>query len=156
MLVIDRQGFVVGARVTIEHRPLLERGPMSQVLGIIVHQTGSSTAASSLASYKTRPIGAHCLIDKDGTIYQTASVHQRVSHVGKLRARCLAEHSCAPKEAGVLSHMGATPRHHHEIAKTVPVRYPDMTDSIGIELVGKATVPPGKRRRLRAGHRGRE
>lgn len=95
---IDKTGHVVDHRVQQEIRPLLERGNMPVVNGIIVHQTDASTAQSSLDSYKTHPIGAHFLIDKDGTIYQTASISKRVNHVGKLRARCVAEHSCAPKE----------------------------------------------------------
>lgn len=73
---------------------------MPVVHGVIVHQTDASTAASSLAAYKIRAIGVHFLIDKDGTIYQTAAVTKRVSHVGKLRARCLAEHRCAPERLG--------------------------------------------------------
>ena len=117
---------------------------MPEVHGIIVHQPDANTAASSLAAYNTRPIGTHFLIDKDGTIYQTASVRTRVSHVGKLRSRCLAEHSCAPKEAVALAAMTATPRHHIEMKKHVPARYPDNTDSIGIELVGKAKAVPGQ------------
>lgn len=144
MLMIDRNGFVVNPKVKIERRPLLERGAMPLVMGIIVHQTDSNTAASSLAAYKTRPIGAHFLIDKDGTIYQTASVYQHVNHVGKLRARCLAEHSCTPQEGPGLAKMTATPRHHHELKKKVPARYPDNMDSIGIELVGKAQKQAGQ------------
>lgn len=141
--VINNQGMVTSPDVKIERRPLLERGPMPTVHGIIVHQTDSHTAASSLESYKTHPVGAHFLIDKDGTVYQTASVHERLSHVGKLRARCVAEDSCAPKEASLINKMGPTERHLHEKVKAVPDRYPDNTDSIGIELVGKAVQVPG-------------
>lgn len=97
-MLIDRRGHVIDARVKQEPRPLLERGDMPAVNGIIVHQTDASTASSSLNAYKTRFIGAHFLIYKDGTIYQTASVTKRVSHVGALRARCVAMHSCAPGE----------------------------------------------------------
>jgi N-acetyl-anhydromuramyl-L-alanine amidase AmpD len=51
----------------------IERGEMKIVRGIIVHHTGGSTAASSLESYKNpRANGAHFLIERDGTIYQTA------------------------------------------------------------------------------------
>lgn len=65
---IDKTGHVVDHRVQQEIRPLLERGNMPVVNGIIVRQTDASTAQSSLDSYKTHPIGAHFLIDKDGTI----------------------------------------------------------------------------------------
>ena len=136
---IDKAGHVVDQRVRQEIRPLLERGAMPVVAGIIVHQTDASTAKSSLDAYKTRPIGAHFLIDKDGTIYQTAAVTQRVNHVGKLRARCVAEHSCEPKEAAEIARMTPSARNRHEMEKGVPARYPSNIDSIGIELVGKST-----------------
>lgn len=142
MLVIDDKGHVTDARVKLELRPLLERGPMDVVHGIIVHQTDASTAKSSLDAYKVRPIGAHFLIDKDGTIYQTASVKQRVNHVGKLRARCVAEHSCRPAEEKRINAMTPTARNRYEMTKSVPDRYPSNTDSIGIELVGKSSPPP--------------
>ncbi len=136
---IDKDGHVVDQRVKQEIRPLLERGAMPVVAGIIVHQTDASTAQSSLDTYKTRPIGAHFLIDKDGTIYQTAAVTQRVNHVGKLRARCIAEHSCGPKETAEIAHMTPSARNRHEMEKNAPTRYPSNIDSIGIELVGKST-----------------
>jgi N-acetyl-anhydromuramyl-L-alanine amidase AmpD len=56
---------------------------MTHVQGIIVHQTGSPTARSTLNGYGVaRANGAHFLIDKDGTIYQTASVLKQTAHVG--------------------------------------------------------------------------
>lgn len=78
------------------------------------------------------------IIDKDGTIYQTASLFRQTYHVGKLRARCLAEHRCAPGEASQLLNMSPTQRNRHEMKKAVPDRYPSNIDSIGIELVGQA------------------
>src|SRR5260221_2436758 len=51
--------------------PTIERGEMKEIHGIIVHQTGGSTAQSSIDSYKNPSAnGAHFLIEKDGTIYQ--------------------------------------------------------------------------------------
>ncbi|SFR77229.1 peptidoglycan recognition protein family protein [Sphingomonas jatrophae] len=143
-MLINPEGMVIDDQVKLERRPLLERGPMPTVRGIIVHQTGSSTAASSLASYQNSSTGAHFLIDKDGTTYQTASVHQRCNHVGKLRSRCVAEHACAPREAAQINAMSPTTRNRHEAAKDVPARYPDNRDSIGIELVGRAVLVAGQ------------
>jgi N-acetyl-anhydromuramyl-L-alanine amidase AmpD len=138
-MLIDRRGHVIDQRVKLELRPILERGEMPAVHGIIVHQTDAPTAASSLNAYKTRPIGAHFLIDKDGTIYQTASVTKRVSHVGRLKARCVAEHSCAPGEAARLHGLSTMLTNRAENLKTVPARYPSNADSIGIELVGASS-----------------
>ena len=74
MLIIDSNGEIVDARVRRAISPALERGEMNVVNGIIVHQTNSPTAAATLNGYKRpKSNGAHFLIDKDGTIYQTAS-----------------------------------------------------------------------------------
>lgn len=141
-MLIDRRGHVIDQRVKLELRPLLERAGMPVVHGIIVHQTDASTAASSLNAYKTSPIGAHFLIDKDGAIYQTASVAKRVSHVGALKARCVAEHRCAPGEEARIARMRPIIRSRAEMAKSVPERYPGNMDSIGIELVGRSSPGP--------------
>ena len=124
----------------------IEHKPLTHVSGIIVHQTGGSSAAGTLASYqKTGADGAHFLIDKDGTIYQTASVYKQTWHVGKLRSRCLAEHTCSPVELKLLQHERPQTRNAREMTKDVPARYPANTDSLGIELVGKTNPVPGSK-----------
>ncbi len=145
MLDIDKQGMVFGnARIRSHRFPLIERGPMATVSGIIVHQTGSSNAQSTFNSYRlANANGAHFLIDKDGAIYQTASVLQRANHVGRLRARCLAEHSCNPAEIIQYKKSSDLAMHKMEMLKTTPSRYPSNLDSIGIEIVGEAHLPPG-------------
>lgn len=80
---IDQDGLVRDPRVRIARSANIERGPMRQVRGVIVHQTDSSTASATLNGYRaTGATGAHFLIDKDGTVYQTASVFQSTWHVG--------------------------------------------------------------------------
>jgi N-acetyl-anhydromuramyl-L-alanine amidase AmpD len=86
--------------------------------------------------------GAHFLIDKDGTIYQVASLHRQTRHVGKLKARCVAEHRCTPTELTALKRFNPTAEHRREMAKQVPERYPSNEDSVGIEIVG-AVVSQG-------------
>jgi hypothetical protein len=64
---VDTRGYILNVRVQQAPRPLIERGIMLRISGIIVHQTGSASGASSLSSYKTQnATGAHFLIDKDG------------------------------------------------------------------------------------------
>jgi N-acetyl-anhydromuramyl-L-alanine amidase AmpD len=114
---------------------------MPVVHGIVVHQTDASTAQATFNKYGgSRPEGAHFLIDRDGTIYQTASVKRRTPHVGRLKPRCLAELKCSPAQFKdkTYSEIDAI-----EMVKTVPARYPSNIDSVGIELVGKASLPPG-------------
>lgn len=128
-------GKIVDAKVVLQLQPLIERGPMKQVNGIIVHQTGGATAASALASYATGAAGAHLLLDRDGTVYQTARLNQTTWHVGKLRPRCVAELKCPkPKKWDPVG------THAVERAKAWPDRYPSNADAIGIELVSKFDV----------------
>ena len=138
MLVLDKDGMVQDPRVRAARQSTIERGDMAKVNGIIVHQTGGSTAASSLSSYKNAGAsGAHFLIERDGTVYQTASMYKKTWHVGKLRARCLVEQRCTPVELAALKKFNPTAENKQEKAKQVPDRYPSNDDSVGIELVGK-------------------
>jgi hypothetical protein len=149
MLQIDEQGMLVSAHVRPRRFSQIERQPLTDVKGIIVHQTGADRASSSLNSYaNAKANGAHFLIDKDGVIYQTASVFKRTNHVGALQARCLAEYSCKPaafaKSKGFPQESAVDRMHEIEMLKSTPSRYPSNVDSIGIEIAGKAFLPPGK------------
>jgi N-acetylmuramoyl-L-alanine amidase len=138
-LMIDTLGRVQHPRVKNAIASTIERGPLAQVRGLIVHQTGGATAQSSLDSYKNAGAnGAHFLIDKDGTIYQTASVLKRTWHVGKLKARCLLQKTCTATELKAYSRFDPTGMNKRESAKAVPDRFPSNDDALGIELVGAA------------------
>lgn len=143
MQTIDPNGMVVHGSVRTARQLAIERGDMKTVNGIIVHQTGGSSAASALSSYtKAAANGAHFLIDRDGTVYQTASLKKKTWHVGKLRARCLLEKRCSPTELTALSKYNPKAENSREQAKGYPARFPSNDDSIGIELVGEA-LPRG-------------
>lgn len=136
-LKIDSEGMVTDPKIVLERRPNIERGAMSEINGVVVHQTAASTAKSSLSSYSNKGAnGAHFLIDKDGTIYQTASLYRQTWHVGKLKARCLEEHTCSPTDLQALGKFNPSREHKREMEKSVPERYPANADSVGIELVG--------------------
>ena len=142
MLHIDADGEIWDDKIRLRIFPELHsKKKMTHVNGIIVHQTDSTTAESTFNQYrKAGSNGAHFLIDKDGTVYQTASLHRKTNHVGKLKHRCKLEKSCTPTEIKKLGihKMKPTPLHEHEMKKKWPVRFPINEDSIGIELVGKA------------------
>ncbi len=143
MLNVNALGHVIDSRVVLSVSASIERGKLAAVSGIIVHQTGGATATSSLNSYANpKANGAHFLIDKDGTIYQTASIYQQTWHVGSLKARCVAEFRCSPADKAGLKKFSPSAEHKRESAKAVPDRFPSNKDSIGIELVGGLT--PGK------------
>ena len=144
MLLIDPIGRVLHRSITLRIFHSLEGAPLNVVHGIVVHQTDSSSAASTLDQYgRGSTIGAHFLIDKDGTTYQTASVRHRTRHVGWLKPRCIAEHRCTPAELSALrgkrlgSGIGRV-----EAAKPFPLRFPGNDDALGIEVVGKAQPTP--------------
>lgn len=136
---VDKDGLVRDPRVRMARSASLERGPMKSISGIVVHQTNGSTAAATLNSYHApKANGAHFLIDRDGTIYQTASVYQVTWHVEPLKSRCLVEHRCTPVELAELKRFDPRREHAHEARKSVPQRYPSNQDALGIEIVGMA------------------
>lgn len=142
MLFISKQGHVDAERVILKIYSSIERGAMAQVNGIVVHQTGGATASSTFNSYSNTshvPNGAHFLIDKDGTIYQTASLNRITNHVGKLQSRCITTLKCSAanlRAARRAYQTGPAAFHRHESRKAFPDRYPSNSDAIGIELVG--------------------
>jgi len=145
MLHVNRNGYILNARVRMAARPLIEREVLHRIRGIIVHQTGGTSGASSLSSYAVKNAnGAHFLIDKDGTIYQTASLFRQTWHVGRLRARCLAEYRCNPTELKALKRFSPKTEHRIEMTKDVPQRYPSNEDSLGIEIVGAVVASKGQ------------
>ncbi|MBB3637039.1 hypothetical protein FHY06_000130 [Variovorax sp. BK613] len=90
MSTIDANGMLIDPKVILRRSPGIEHGTLSGVAAIVVHQTDSPTAESSLNGFQVGGNGAHFLIDKNGQIYQTASVIARCYHVGKLiKSKCL-------------------------------------------------------------------
>lgn len=132
MLSIDRDGLIAHPRIKHARSKAIERNVMHVIHGIIVHQTGGPTAQSTLNSYKKGGDGAHFLIDKNGVVYQTASLYKQTQHVGKLKARCVLEKRCAP------ARFDPKAESRRERQKKVPDRFPANQDSIGIEIVGEA------------------
>ena len=138
MFIIDQYGKVIHPKIKQAISIAIQKKPMRTIQGIIVHQTDSPTEKSTLNSYKNGNSGAHFLIAKDGTIYQTASLLYQTWHVGRLKARCLVKMQCSPTELILLKKFNPKNEHRREIAKKVPIRFPSNEDSIGIEIVGEA------------------
>ena len=141
-----QDGKVIDSNVTLKVFSTLEHGQMNEVHAIVVHQTGGQSSAGTLSQYENSSVGAHFLVDKDGTIYQTARVTQKCLHVGKIQSRCYVSQSCAPAEKkaidAILYKKGTSYSNRvsnlsaHEMTKRYPERYPTNDDSIGIEVVG--------------------
>lgn len=131
---IDAKGYVQNAAFVFRQIPALEHGPLPDIRAIVLHRTDSSTSASAFRAFE-RGIGTHFVVDKDGTVYQTASLNHKTWHVGKIRSRCEADGSCEPSEAAALRKMSFSQKHGYEKSKPYPQRYPMNEDSVGIETV---------------------
>lgn len=148
-ITIDRAGFLLDAGITRTPIPAISHAAMPQVNGIVLHRTESSTAASTLATWRNRDAGtgAHFLIDRDGTVHQTVSVDQQAWHVGAIRSRGEVEGTITPDDQRELlaargdqsEWRGTAVRavSRIESGKPYPERYPTNADSIGIEVVGR-------------------
>lgn len=145
MLNINPEGICVDGRIIVRRYLNLEHGRLNKVVAIVLHQTDSSTAQQTFNSYVNSPHGAHFLIDKNGQIYQTASLLMHCYHVGKhIRSKCLEINKPSCDSAAMAKMLAMSwgsqikALDAHERAKPYPLRYPVNGDSIGIEIVGKS------------------
>lgn len=145
MLNITSEGICVDGRIIVRRYLNLEHGRLDKVVALVLHQTDSSTAQQTFNSYISSQHGAHFLVDKNGQIYQTASLLMRCYHVGKhIRSKCLEIDKPSCDSAAMAKMLAMSFSNHvkaidaHERAKSYPLRYPVNGDSIGIEIVGKS------------------
>lgn len=141
---IDFEGMIKHVHVFLRRFRVIEHGTLDGVKAIVVHQTDSPTAESTFNAYLSGGNGAHFLIDKDGRIYQTASLLKRCYHVGRLiKSRCLelTPNSCSDPNLAKIKALGWSARINEidriERQKPYPNRFPVNSDSLGIELVGR-------------------
>ena len=109
-----------------------------QVKAIVLHRTDSATAMQAINSFLGNGIGTHFLIDKDGTIYQCASLYKWTRHIGDIKAKDLEING--KDSADYSKYKNKTYSQVSKIEQTgkqYPNRYPINKDSIGIEVVGK-------------------
>ncbi|MDH5833413.1 N-acetylmuramoyl-L-alanine amidase [Luteimonas kalidii] len=148
-VTIDADGYLTDPGIV--HTPIerISHGPMPQVNAIVLHRTESSTAGSTLATWRNRDAGtgAHFLIDRDGAIHQTVSVDRQAWHVGAIRSRGEVEGTIPDEDQrqlvaarnGQSEWRGPAVRavSRIESSRPYPERYPTNADSIGIEVVGR-------------------
>lgn len=144
VLDIGKDGMVASPKIVLHPVATLARGRLGIVHGIVVHQTGGATAEAAFAGYASRPYGTHFLIDKSGTIYQTASLLYYTAHVGPIKSRCLVEHRCSPVDLKALATFSPRSEGRRELLKPFPARYPGNHDSVGVELVGEVDRKTGE------------
>ena len=144
MSSIDSEGMLISDRVELRRFQTIEHGDLLGVCALVIHQTDAPTARHTFNGYLSKGNGAHFLIEKDGAIYQTASVKKRCYHVGRyLRSKCLAldKATCDSRQVQSIQALTWTLQiralDRYERTKDYPERYPMNADSLGIELVGK-------------------
>ena len=140
---IGADGYLTDPDITRSAIPALERGAMPAVNGIVLHRTMGATAAGTLGHWRSeaQPYGTHFLIDRDGTIHQTASLERHTAHVGRIRSRGEVEGTLPAEEqqrmddARRASGNDYAAVHRVESGRPYPQRYPTNGDSVGIEVV---------------------
>ncbi|MBM9484526.1 N-acetylmuramoyl-L-alanine amidase [Pseudomonas sp. ICBG1301] len=144
MSSIDNEGMMVSDKVVPRRFQSIEHGDLRSVQALVIHQTDASTAQHTFNGYRSKGSGAHFLIEKNGVIYQTASLRKRCFHVGRfIRSKCLVndKSTCDTVQVNRIQALTWTLQiralDQYERTKSYPDRYPMNSDSIGIELVGK-------------------
>ncbi|ARB27890.1 N-acetylmuramoyl-L-alanine amidase [Pseudomonas tolaasii] len=144
MSSMDGEGMLISSKVEHRRFQTIEQGDLRSVSALVVHQTDAPTAEHTFNGYRSKGSGAHFLIEKNGVIYQTASMKKRCFHVGRyIRSKCMAvdKASCDTAQMAKIHTLSWTLQiralDRHERTKNYPERYPMNSDSLGIELVGK-------------------
>ncbi len=140
---VGADGYLTDPNIIRTSIPALERNPLTDVNGIVMHRTMGSTAAGTLSHWRSEssPNGTHFLIDRDGTIHQTASLDNNTNHVGKIRSRGEVEGTLTSEQTEELAAARKAKGddykavHLLESRRGYPERYPTNGDSIGIEVV---------------------
>ena len=133
---VDKDGFIQGVDIVKHEISNLGRGDLLGPNAIILHRTASRGFTENVLNWWKNPqntdnVGAHFVIDKDGTITQVVSLKKYANHVGRIRPRCAKDNTCPASYAN----LGNAAKHTEELKKEYPNRYPYNRDSIGIEVV---------------------
>lgn len=144
MSSMDSEGMLISEKIEPRRFHSIEHGDLRSVRALVIHQTDASTAQHTFNGYLSKGSGAHFLIEKNGVIYQTASIKKRCYHVGRyIRSKCVAadKASCDSAQMRKIHALTWTLQIRaldtYERTKNYPERYPMNSDSLGIELVGK-------------------
>lgn len=141
-------GIVRDRHIEVKIYPQIEHGPMTDVSGIVLHQTSNDYILKTMAAYRFRPAGngTHFLINPAGQILQTARITQICWHVGRIKAYCQQIHKCTPTDDQMLAKIEKEYKSNKaekdrmidawEQKKSALNRYPTNNDAIGIEVVG--------------------
>jgi N-acetyl-anhydromuramyl-L-alanine amidase AmpD len=133
--------------VTVEEQriPQLEtNGNLATVKGVILHRTATTDILNAAFNgAKSSGKGTHFYVDKDGKIYQAASLDKATVHVGKIKSKCIEESTTCTavelQDAQAARAKGVLAEHNFEAKKAYPKRYPTNGDAVGIEVLATVT-----------------
>jgi len=135
---LDKLGFIQGMGYIKKQKSILEHGELKSIKAIVLHRTDSEKVESIIGSSDE---GTHFWIEKDGTVFQAASLFKKTWHVGS------GLYSKKKDETGIGDYENVWPhkkRGELELKKNYPDRYPINSDSVGIEVAGKWMKTEGK------------
>ena len=154
---IDEEGYIQGADIK---EPILDginikskliakigNGKLNVINAIILHRTVSYTTKSVFNTWlgeNASRVGAHFVIDKDGTIYQCLSIYTKAHHVGRIRSKALETNNFQDdedKKSVYNKKNNISDLSNYEFKKEYPLRFPGNMDSIGIEVVSMYIEP---------------
>lgn len=94
---VDAKGYIQNAGFV--HQPImaLEKGTITGPKAIVLHRTDSTMATGSIQAFQSG-VGTHFIVDKDGTVTQTASLLKQTAHVGKIKSKRYESGTCAADE----------------------------------------------------------
>lgn len=130
-LIVDSSGYVIRPAVIVIEGLNIERGPLSKVNAVVLHRTAVGTLQETWEAF-ARGCGTHFVIDKDGAIYQAATLKSFTWHVGKIRRRV---QEGSDDGAERLQKKTLIEIHRAERERPYPSRYPINEDCVGIEVV---------------------
>ncbi|MDH5823548.1 N-acetylmuramoyl-L-alanine amidase [Luteimonas sp. RD2P54] len=135
---VGENGYVQNAGFVHRSIAALEKGDMTGPVAIVLHRTEGASVEGAFSTARSG-FGTHFYVDKDGTVYQAASLHKRTSHIGRIRSRCYEAGDCPVDEMETIRGFGWAPKrvYDHEKVKSYPARYPLNEDSVGIETVSR-------------------
>ncbi|EPT5087451.1 peptidoglycan recognition protein family protein [Salmonella enterica subsp. enterica] len=141
VIYVDPEGYVCNANIKKNKIDALgKHGSMGVINAIVLHRTAYSDTAKKAFNGFATGTGSQFIIDKDGTIYQTASLFLYGDHIGLIRSKCYMEKTGTPEEIKEIYNLEKKKQyryiHDSEIfCKTYPNRYPYNGDCVGIEVV---------------------
>ena len=172
-IFVNTDGIIENSNIIFNYREKLkdnglykaEKGALERINGIVLHRTASGKMQKTkdiLDGFKKN--GTHFLIDRDGTIYQAASLLNATQHVGPIRAKFKIDKNLVKSKdyhngyddlwkdgQAVPIWTNSTEYNQRRIGvffresyKPYPHRYVYNRDSIGIEVVASYDSNPKK------------